>query len=164
MHPFSWVNQSCPTLCNPMDCSMPALPVYCKLLEFNQTHVHWVSYTTQPFSSSVIPFSFCLQSFPASRYFPMSQFFASGPQSIGVSASISVLPMSNPDRFPLWLTVFISLQSKGRSSLLQHHSSKASILQHSTFIMVKLAHLYMNTGKAIAWLYGSLSESDVSAF
>ena len=63
-------------------------------------------------SSSVIPFSSCLQSFPASGSFPRSQFFASDSQSIGVSGSESVLPMNIQDWFPLWLTSLISLQSK----------------------------------------------------
>ena len=63
-------------------------------------------------SSSVIPFSSCLQSFPASGSFQMSQFFTSGGQSIGVSASASVLPMYIQDWFPLGLTGWISLQSK----------------------------------------------------
>ena len=62
-------------------------------------------------SSSVVPFSFCPQSFPASGSFPMCQFFASGGQSIGVSASASVLPMTIQDWFPLGLTGLISLQS-----------------------------------------------------
>ena len=66
-------------------------------------------------SSSVIPFSSCLQSFPASGYFPVSQLFASGGQSIGVSASASVLSMSIKGWFPIGLTCFISLQSKGLS-------------------------------------------------
>ena len=79
-------------------------------------------------SSSVIPFSSCPQSFPASGSFQMSQLFASGGQSIGVSASASVLPVNIQDWFPLGLTCWISLQSKGLSSLLQHHSSKAPIL------------------------------------
>ena len=70
-------------------------------------------------SSSVIPFS-CLQSFPASGSFPMSQFFASGGQSIGVSASASVLPMNIRDWFPLVLTVLISLQSKGLSRVFSN--------------------------------------------
>ena len=77
-------------------------------------------------SSSVIPFSSCLQSFPASESFPMSRFFTSGGQSIGVSASASVLPMNIQDCFPLGWTGWISLQSKGPSSLLQHYSSKVS--------------------------------------
>ena len=78
-------------------------------------------------SSSVIPFSSHLQSFPASGSFQMSQFFTSGGQSIGVSASTSVLPTNIQDWFPLGWTSWISLQSKGLKSLLQHHSSKASI-------------------------------------
>ena len=82
-------------------------------------------------SSSVISFSSRLQSFPASGSFPISQFFASGGQSIGVSASASVLPMNIQDWFPLGWTGWISLQYKGCSRVfLQHHSSKASILWH----------------------------------
>ena len=78
-------------------------------------------------SSSVIPFSSCPQSLPASGSFPMSQLFAGGSQSTGVSASISVLPMNTQDWSPLGQTGWISLQSKGLKSLLQHHSSIASI-------------------------------------
>ena len=78
-------------------------------------------------SSSVIPFSSCSQSLPASGSFQMSQLFTSGGQSIGVSASISVLPMNTQDWSPLGWNGWISLQSKGLSSLLQHHSSKVSI-------------------------------------
>ena len=73
----------------------------------------WWCYPT--ISSSVIPFSSCLQSFPASGSFQMNQFFPSGGQSIEVSASASVLPMNIQDRFPLELTNLISLQSKGLS-------------------------------------------------
>ena len=77
----------------------------------------------------------------------MSQFFTSGGQNIGVSASASVLPMNIQDLFPLEWTGWISLQS---NSLLQHHSSKASILQHQAFFIVQLSHPYMTTGKTIA--------------
>ena len=101
-------------------------------------------------SSSVVPFSSCLQSFPASGSFPMTQFFTSGGQSIAVSASASVLPMNIQDWFPLGWAGWISLQSKGLKSLLQHHSSKASILRHSAFFIVQLSHPYMTTGKTIA--------------
>ena len=87
--------------------------------------------------------------FPASGSFPMSWLLASGGQSIGALASASVLPMSIQDWFPLGLTDLI-LQSKGLSSLLQHHSSKASILQCSAFFMVHLSHPYMTTRKTIA--------------
>ena len=64
-------------------------------------------------SSSILPFSSCLQSFPDSRSFPMSQLFVSGGQSVGISASASVLPMNIQDWFPLGLAGWISLQSKG---------------------------------------------------
>ena len=102
-------------------------------------------------SSSVVPFSFCPQSLPASRSFPMSQLFAWGGQSTGVSASASVLPVNTQDWSPLGWTGWISLQSKGLSRVFfQHHSSKSSILWHSTFFTVQLSHPYMTTGKTIA--------------
>ena len=104
-------------------------------------------------SSSVIPFSSCLQSCPASGSFPVSQFFTSGGHSVGASAWASVLPMNIQDWFPLGWTGWIS--SKGGvqgtlKSLLQHHNSKASILQHSAFFMVQLLYPYMTTRKTIA--------------
>ena len=70
------VAQSCPTLCDPMNHSTPRLPVHHQLPEFTQTHVHRVSDAIQPFSSSVVPFSSCPQSLPASESFPLSQLFA----------------------------------------------------------------------------------------
>ena len=100
-------------------------------------------------SSSVIPFS-CPQSFPASGSFQMSHVFTSGGQSIGVSALTSVLQMNIQDWFPRGWTIWITLQSKGLLSLLQHHSSKASVLWHSAFFIVQLSHPYMTTGKTIA--------------
>ena len=84
-------------------------------------------------SSSVILFSSCLQYFPTSGSFQMSQLFASGGQNIGVSASTSVLPINTWEWSPLGWTGWISLQSKGLKHLLQHHSSKASIFLHSAF-------------------------------
>ena len=100
-------------------------------------------------SSSVIPFFSYLQSFPASGYFPMSQFFTSGGQNIGASAS--VLPMNIQDWFPFWLDWLDLLAVQGTlKSLLQHHSSKASVLRCSAFFMVQLSHPYMTTGKTIA--------------
>ena len=80
-------------------------------------------------SSSIVPFSSCLQSFPASGSFQMSQFFASGGQSIGVSASASVLPMTSQDWFPLGLTGWISLQSKGLSRVF----SNTTVQKHQFF-------------------------------
>ena len=78
-----------------------------------------------------------------------SQFFTSGGQSIGVSASASVFPLNSQNLFPFGLTGLISFQSKGPSSLLQHHSLKALILQCSAFFQVQLSHPYMTTGKTI---------------
>ena len=81
----------------------------------------------------------------------MSQFSSSGGESIRVSASASVLPMNTQDWSPLGWTGWISLKSKGTlRSLLQHHSSKASIRQCSDFFIVQLSHPYMTTGKTIA--------------
>ena len=80
-------------------------------------------------SSSVIPVSSCLQSFPASGSSPVSQFFSSGGQSIGVSASASVFPMNIQDRFPLGLTGWISFQSKGLSRVF----SNTTVQKHQFF-------------------------------
>ena len=110
-----WVLQLCPTLCHCMDCSTPSFHVLHYLPEFAQTRP--MSQWCHPIiSSSVIPFS-CPQAFPASWSFPMSQFFTSGGQSIGASASASatVLPVNIQGWFPLGMTGLISLQSKGLS-------------------------------------------------
>ena len=111
---FSSVTQSCLTLCNPMDHSMTGLPVHHQLLEFTHSCPlsQWCHPTT---SSSVFPFSSYPQSFPASGSFQMNQLFSSGGQSIGVSASILVLPMNTQDWSPLGWTGLITLQSKGLS-------------------------------------------------
>ena len=90
-------------------------------------------------SSSVALFS-CPQYFPAPWSFPMSRIFASGGQNIRASTSASVLPMNIQDWFPLGLTGLISLQSKGLKSLLQYHSSKASIFWPSALFTVQLSH------------------------
>ena len=115
----------------------------------NSCPLSWWCHPT--ISSSVVPFSSRLQSFPASGSFPLSQFFTSGGQSIEVSASASVLPVNIQDWSPLERTGLISLQSQGTlKNLLQHHSSKASILQHSAFFRKQRSHPYMTTGKTIA--------------
>ena len=119
-------------LCNPMDCSTPGLPVHHQLPELAQTHVHWVGDDIQPYptiSSSVVPFSSCYQSFPASVSFTMSQFFTLGGQSVEVSASASVLPMNSQDWFPLGWTGWISLQSKGLSRVF----SNITVQKHQLF-------------------------------
>ena len=102
-------------------------------------------------SSSVIPFSSCLQSFPASGSFLMSQLFTTGDQSIRASASASVLPVIIQDWFPFRIDWLDLLAVHGiLKSLFQHRSSKASILRHSALFMVQLSHPYMTTGKSIA--------------
>ena len=132
---FSSFAQSCPTLL--------------RSLGLHHARPLWPSPTPGIYSNScllsrwchpaitffVSPFSH-LQSFPASGSFQMNQFFTTGSLSIGVSASASDLPMNIQDWFPLGWTGWIPLQSKGLSSLLQHHSSKASILRHSAFFIV----------------------------
>ena len=109
---FSSVTQSCPTPCNPMDdrmpCPSPTPGVYSNSCPLSR-------WWHPAISSSVIPFSSCLQSFPASGSFQMSQLFESGGQCIRVSASASVLPMNIQDWSPLGWTGWISLQSKGLS-------------------------------------------------
>ena len=118
---------SCVWLCNPRDCSTPGLPVHHQLPELTQTHVHRVSGAKKPSHS---PSSFFhLQSFPASGSFPMSQFFSSGGQSIGVSASASVLPKNIQDWFPLGWTDLISLQPKGLSRVF----SSTTVQKHRFF-------------------------------
>ena len=105
--------QSRLTLCDPMDCSMPGFTILHYLPEFAQTHVHWVWDANQVSHTLSSPFSSCLQSFPASESLPLSRHFASGGQSIGASASASVLPMNIQDWFPLGLTGFIYLHPRG---------------------------------------------------
>ena len=97
-------------------------------------------------SSSVVPFSSCLQSFPTSGHFQMSQLFESGRQKIGVSASTSVPTMNSQDWSPLGWTGWISLKSKGLSRVF----FSTTILWHSAFFTVQLSHPYMTTGKTIA--------------
>ena len=111
----------------------------------NSCPLSWWCHPT--ISSSVIPFSSCLQSFPASGSFPMSQPFASGGQSIGVSAQDeNSNEYSGLISFRMDLLDLLDVQETLKS-LLQHHSSKASILWHSAFFIVQLSHPYMTTGK-----------------
>ena len=146
---FSSVAQLCPTLCDPMYCSTPGFPVHHQLPELAQTHVYHISNAIQPSHplSSPSPPAFNLSQ---NRVFPKESVCHIMWQNTGVSASPSVLPMNIQDWFPLGLTFLISLQCKVLSSLLQHHSSKASILRHSAFLVVQLSHPYMTTGKTIA--------------
>ena len=116
-------------LCSPMDYSRPGFPVHRQLAEPTQYSNSWpLSRWYHPtISSSVVPFSSCLQSFPASGSFSNESVFASGGQSLGLSAS--VLPMNIQDWFPLGLTGWISLQSKGLSRVF----SNTTVQKHQVF-------------------------------
>ena len=124
-----------------------------QLPELAQTHVYWVGDAIQP-SHPLLSLP-CLQSFPASGSFPMSMFFTKRGQSIGVSASTWILPMNIQDWFPLGLAGLISLQSRRLKSLLQNHSSKASILQHLAFFIVQLTFIHDH------WKNHSLDQMDL---
>ena len=114
-------------------------------------------------SSSIAPFSSCLQSFPASESFPMSQLFASDGQSIGASAS--VLPMNLRDWFPFSLTGWISLLSKGFSRVYSSTTVwKAWVLWCSAIFMIQLSHMYRTTGKTIALTMQTFVSKVMSAF
>ena len=131
-----------------MDYSTLGFPVLHYLLEFAQTHV---IESVMPLNHLILchPLSSCPQSFPASGSFQMSQLFASGGQSTGVSASTSVLPMNIQDWFPLELTTLISLQSKGLSRVF----SNTTVQKHQFFgahhFYSPTLHPYMTTRKTI---------------
>ena len=111
------------------------------------------------------PFSSCPQSLPESGSFPMSWLFASGDQSIGGTASVSVLPVNSQGWFPLGSTGLISLQSKGLSGVFSNTTAWASVLQCSAFFMVQLSHPYMTTGKKVPLTIQTFCwQSDISAF
>ena len=130
-----------------MDCSMPGFPVHHQLLELAQTHVYQV---IDAILSPIVPFSSCLQSFPASGSFPMSQLFSSGGQSIW-SFSFRITTFNEYSGLISFRIHWFDLALQGTlKSLLQHHSSKASILQCSAFFIVQLSHPYMTAGKAIS--------------
>ena len=136
-HFFSSVAESWLTLCDPMDCSTLDFHVHHHIPKLAQTHVHQCHPTI---SSSVISYSPFLQPFPTSGSSPLSQLFPPSGQSIGDSASASVLPMNIQDWFPLGLTSWISLQSKGLSRIFSNttvqsiNSSVISFLYSATFI------------------------------
>ena len=131
-----------------MNCSMPGLPVHHQLLEFTQSHVHRVSDAFQP-SSSVILFSSWPQSLPASESFPMSQLCMTWPKYW--SFSFSIIPSKEDPGLIFRMDQLDLLAVQGTlKSLLQHHSSKASILQCSAFFTVELLYPYITTGKTTA--------------
>ena len=143
--------------------SAPGFPVHHQLPEPTQTHLHHVGDAIQPSHPLLSPFPPVFSLSQHQGLFPVSWFFTSGGQRIGVSASTSVLPMNIQGWFSLgwiWLEIWLDLLAVQRTlkSLLQHHSSKAPILQCSAFFIDKLSHPYMTTGKTIAltrWIFVS---------
>ena len=145
---FSSVAQSCSILCDPMNCSMSGLPVYHQILEFSQTHVHWVGDAIQPFHplSTLLPPSI----FPIIRIFSNEWALRiRWPKYWSFRFNISPSNEHPGLIFRMDWLVFLSVQGTLKS-LLQHHISKASILLHSVFFIVQLSHPYMNAGKTIA--------------
>ena len=147
---FSSVTHLCPTLCNPMNCSMPGLPVHHQLPEFTQTHIHRVSDAIQPSYPLLSP------SPPApnpSQHQSLFQWVNSWHEVDKVLEfqlkhhSFQWTPRT--DLLQNGLVDLLAVQGTLKS-LLQHHSSKASILRHSAFFTVQLSHPYMTTGKTIA--------------
>ena len=137
-----WVSKSCPTLCNPMNCSTPGSPVLHYLLEFAQIHVHWVNDAIQPCHSLLPPWIFPsirVFSSESSHHIRWTKFW-NFCFSISSSNEYSGLISFRIDWF-----VLLALQTL--KSLLQHHNSKASIFWCSVFFMDQLSHLYMTPGK-----------------
>ena len=160
---FSSVIQSCPILCDPMDRSTPGIPVCHQLPEFTQTHVHWVGNAIQsshPLSSPSPP------AFNLSQYQGLFKWVSSLHQvteELGFSFNIS--PSNEHAGLISFSMDWLDLIAVQRTlkSLLQHHSSKASILRCFIFI-VQLSHLYMTTGKTIALTRQTFAGKVMSAF
>ena len=147
---ISSVTQSCPTLCDPMDCNTWGFPVHHQFPELTETHVRWVGDAIQP-SHPLSPTSPPAFNLPSIRVFSNESVpWISWPEYWSFSFIISPSnEYSGLISFRMdWLDLLV-LQGT-LMSLLQHHSSKASILWHSAFFMVQLSHLYMTTGKTIA--------------
>ena len=149
------VAQSCLILCDPMDCSMPGVPVIYHLLELAQTHVHWVGDAIQPSYPLMSPSPPTFYLSQHQGLFPMSHLLASGEQSIGVSASASVLPMNIQGWFRFGWTGLISLQSK----VLSRVFSYTTVQKHQFFgaqssLLSKLSHHghHFNLTNIFIWL------------
>ena len=125
-------------LCDPMDCSRPGLPVHHQVYSNPCPLSGWCHPTI---SSSVVSFSSCLQSFPASGSFPMSWLFASSGQSIGVSASASVLPMNIQD-WSLGWTGWISSKSKGLSTVFPNTTVKKHQFFYAQLSLWSNSHIH----------------------
>ena len=147
----------CPTLFDPMNCSTPGFPVLHYLLEFAQIRFRWLGDGLPTISSSVIPFSSCLQFFPASGSFPMSRLLASGGQSVGASALASVLPMNIQNWFPLELIDLISLLSKGLSRVF----CSTTVWRHQFF---SAQHFLLPTFHIHTWLLGKTIALTIQTF
>ena len=147
---FSSVTQSCPTLCNPMNCSTPGLPVHHQHPESTQTHVLWVCDAIQP-SHPLCPLLLLPPVPPSIRVFSNESVRCiRWPKYWNFSFSISP-SNEQPGLISFRMDWLDLLAVQGTlKSLLQHHSSKASILQCSAFFIVQLSHPYMTTGKATA--------------
>ena len=145
---FSSITQSCPTLCDPMNCSMPGLPVHHQLPEFTQTHVHRVGDAIQPSHPLSSPYP-PTPNPSQNQSFPMSH--CSHEVAKYWSLSFSNSPSSeHPGLISFRMDWLDLLAVQGTlKSLLQHHSSKALILRCSAFFTVQLSHPYMTTGKTI---------------
>ena len=143
---FSSVAQSCLTPCNPMNRSMPGLPVSHELLESTQTHVHWVGDAIQPSLSSPSPSAFNL-----SQHQGLFKWVSSSHPKYW-SFRFNISPTNeHPGLISFRMDWLDLLAVQGTfKSLLQHHSSKTSILRLSAFFIVQLSHPYMTTGKTIA--------------
>ena len=170
----SSVAQSYLTLCDPMACHTPGFPVHHQLAELAQSHVHWVGDAIQT-SHPLIPLSSCLQSFPASGSFPVSQFFTSGGQSIGVSASVSVLQMNiHLMSFKIdWLELFAVQGIQESSPTPQFKSINSSALSFPYSPTLTSTHDYWKTmaltrqtfvGKVISLLFNMLSRFVIAFF
>ena len=147
---FSSVVQSYPTLCDPMDCTTPGFPAHHQLLELAQTHVHWVGDAIQPSHPLSSPSPPALN---LSQHQGLFQWVSCSYQAVKYwSFSFSISPSNEHSGLTSFRMDWLDLLAVQGTleSLLQHHSSKASILQCSTFFIVQLSHPYMTTGKNIA--------------
>ena len=147
---FSSVTQSCPTLCNPMNCSTPGFPVHHQLPEFTQTHVHRVSDAIQP-SHPLLSLLLLPPIPPSIRVFSNESILRMRWPKYW-SFSFSIIPSKEHPGLISFRMDWLDLLAAQRTlkSLLQQHSSKASIPQRSAFFTVQLSHPYMNTGKTMA--------------
>ena len=148
---FSSVAQSHPTLCDPVDCSTPGLPVHHQLLEFTQTHVQWVGNAIQPSHPLSSPSPPSLNLYQHQGHFQMSQLFASGGQSIGISASTSILPMNIQDWSPFSLR-----DSQESSPTPQFKSINSSVLSFLYSPTLTSIHDYWK--KVMSLLFNMLSK------